>query len=79
MADTMEHAIQAARDVSQDLDISAEAAAAAVAAGALEAAAAEGQEALLAVRASLPDDIAQDAVDAVRNLLVDPGPETPTA
>lgn len=66
IADTMEHAIQAARDVSQDLEISAEAAAAALAAGALDAAAAEGRETLLAVQAALPDDIPQESIDALR-------------
>ena len=72
LEEALASAIRAAREVSRDLDISEEQAVAALAAGALDAAVAEGREAMLAVQATLPDDIPQEAVDALRNLHLDP-------
>ena len=52
-----------AREVSQHLEISEDQAVAALAAGVLDAAAAEGQEALAAVRDALPDEPLLESAD----------------
>ena len=63
LEESVAHALLAAREVSQHLEISEDQAVAALAAGVLDAAAAEGQDALAAVREALPDELLPEPVD----------------